>query len=730
MYGITKIHKVIAFYLSGSALLLTGCAENKNVNIDDMAPVAKKIKKELTIHGSTRIDNYYWLNQREDQKVLDYLNAENDYTTKKLKHTEELQKNLFDEIIGRIKKTDVSVPYKEGSYYYYTRYAEGNEYPVHSREQAKEGVDMIQAILADMESGTKREAEEILLDVNEMAKGSDYYDVTGLEVSPDETILAYGVDNVSRREYTIHFKNLTTGKLYDESIPKTAGGVTWASDNKTVFYTIKDETLREYKILKHVLGTSPADDVEVFHETDETYSTFVYKTKSKKYIVIGSYATLSSEYRILEADNPDGEFRVFHPREEKLEYSISHYKDKFYVKTNDDALNFKLMQTDVNETGKEHWEEVIAHREDVLIEGVEIFEDYLVIEERNKGLINIRVIRWDTKEEYYLEFPEDTYTAYVGYNPDYNTNMMRYGYTSLTTPSSSLMFNMTTKESVVLKEQEIIGDFDKSNYTAERLYAKATDGTMVPISLVYRKGLNKNGDNPTVLYGYGSYGASMDVYFSSARLSLLDRGFIWAIAHIRGGEDLGRQWYEDGKLLKKKNTFTDFISCGEHLIAEKYTSTDKLFAMGGSAGGLLMGAVVNMRPDLFKGIVAAVPFVDVVTTMLDETIPLTTGEYDEWGNPNEKEYYDYILSYSPYDNVEAKDYPAMLVTTGLHDSQVQYYEPAKWVAKLRDMKTDDNLLLLHTNMDAGHGGQSGRFRQFKETALEFSFMLDLVGITE
>ena len=730
MCGNTKIGSLIVSTPALGIVLHVGCSENVNVKNEIMAPVAEKIEKELTIHGHTRIDNYYWLNQRDDKKVLDYLRAENEYTSKRLAHTKELQVKIFDEIVGRIKKTDTSVPYKEHEYYYYTRYTEGMEYPIHSREAEVGSTDMIPTILKDLDSGKQRVGEEIMLDVNKMAEGFDYFDVTGLDVSTDNNILAYSVDTVSRREYTIYFKNLTTGKLYAESIPKTTGAVTWANDNKTVFYSVKDETLRSYKILKHVLGTSTDEDIEVFHETDEIYSTYIYKTKSKKYLVIGSHATLSTEFRILEADNPDGEFRIFHPREQKMEYSISHFQDKFYVRTNENALNFKLMETPLNATGKENWKEIIGHRDEVLIEDIEIFKDYLVIEERNKGLLNIRVIRWDSKEEYYLDFPEETYSSYIGYNPDYDTHQMRYGYTSLTTPNSTLMFDLDKRKSKLLKEQEVVGDFNKDNYASERVYAKADDGTMIPMSLVYRKGLDRNGDNPVVLYGYGSYGASMDPYFSSVRLSLLDRGFIWVIAHIRGGEDLGRAWYENGKMLKKKNTFTDFISCAEYLITEKYTKQEKLFAMGGSAGGLLMGAIINLRPDIFKGIVAAVPFVDVVTTMLDETIPLTTGEYDEWGNPNVKEYYDYILSYSPYDNVEAKDYPAMLVTTGLHDSQVQYFEPAKWVAKLRDMKTDDNLLLLHTNLDAGHGGQSGRYRQHKETAMEFAFMLDQIGVSE
>lgn len=675
-------------------------------------PVAEKIPKELTIHGDTRVDDYYWLNERDNPQVIDYLNAENAYKDAVMKHTESFQKKLYDEIVGRIKKTDMSVPSKESGYYYYSRYEEGGEYPIYCRRK-----------------GTMEAEEEILLNVNEMAKGHDYYSVAGYSVSSNNNLIAFGVDTVSRRKYTIHFKNLKTGEILPDKIPVTSGRAAWTNDNKTVFYTLKDEeTLRSYKILRHVLGTDPSSDKEIFEEKDVTFSAWVYKSKSKKYLIIGSSHTLSDEYRFLDAGNPDGKFKIIQPREKDLLYDVDHYKDKFYIRTNYKAKNFRLMATPVSKTTKGNWKEVIPHRDDVLLQGFEIFKDFLVVNERKNGLPNLRIMRWDKKGEHYLDFEEEAYSAYIAYNPEFDTAVLRYEYTSMTTPRSVFDYNMNTKEKTLLKQQEVLGDFDSNNYHAERLYATARDGTKVPISLVYRKGLEKNGDNPLLLYGYGSYGASMNAGFSSVRLSLLDRGFVYAIAHIRGGQEMGRYWYDEGKLLKKKNTFTDFIDCAEHLIAEKFTNPDMLFAQGGSAGGLLMGAIVNMRPDLFKGVIAAVPFVDVVTTMLDTNIPLTTGEWDEWGDPNKKEYYDYMLSYSPYDNVEAKDYPVMLVTTGLHDSQVQYFEPAKWVAKLRALKTDNNILLLDTDMESGHGGASGRFRRYNRTALQYAFFLDLVGI--
>jgi len=641
-----------------------------------------------------------------------YLMAENEYKDAVMKHTQSFQKKLYDEIVGRIKKTDMSVPSKESGYYYYSRYEEGGEYPIYCRKK-----------------GSMEAEEEILLNVNEMAKGHAYYSVAGFSVSTNNNLIAFGVDTVSRRKYTIHFKNLKTGEILLDKIPTTSGRAAWANDNKTVFYTLKDEeTLRSYKIMRHVLGTDPSSDKEVFEEKDVTFSTYVYKSKSKKYLIIGSSHTLSDEYRFLDADNPEGKFKIIQAREKDLLYDVAHYKDKFYIRTNYKAKNFRLMATPVNRTTKGNWKELIPHRDDVLLQGFEVFKDFLVVNERINGLPNLRIMRWDKKGEHYLDFGEETYSAYISYNPEFDTDVLRYAYTSMTTPRSVFDYNMNTKEKTLLKQQEVIGDFDSNNYHAERLYATARDGTKVPISLVYRKGLEKNGDNPLLLYGYGSYGATMSASFSSVRLSLLDRGFVYAIAHIRGGQEMGRYWYEEGKLLKKKNTFTDFIDCAEHLIAEKFTNPEKLFAQGGSAGGLLMGAIVNMRPDLFKGVIAAVPFVDVITTMLDTNIPLTTGEFDEWGDPNKKEYYDYMLSYSPYDNVEAKDYPVMLVTTGLHDSQVQYFEPAKWVAKLRALKTDNNILLLDTDMESGHGGASGRFRRYKRTALQYALFLDLVGI--
>ncbi len=678
-------------------------------------PVAEKIKKELTIHGDTRIDNYFWLKERENPKVLEYLKAENEYLNKSLKHTKKLQKNLYEEIIARIKQTDESVPYFKNGYWYYIRYEEGKEYPVYCRK--KENL---------------KNKEEVMLNVNEMAKGHSYYEVGGMSVSPDNKILAYGIDTVSRRLYTVYFKNLETGEVSNPGIVNTNASTAWANDNKTLFYTGKDvTTLRSYIIKKHKLGTSAENDLVAYEENDEIFTSDVYRSKSGDYIMIGSFSTLSTEYRTLKTNDPDGKFKIFQPREKNHEYYLGHFNDKFYIHTNWNAQNFRLMETSVDKTTKENWKELIPHRKDVYLIDMDIFENYLVVSERVEGLTKLRIINWENKEEYYLPFAEEVYEAYPSVNPEFETDWLRFSYSSLTTPNSVYDFNMATKEKKLMKQEEVVGDFSPDNYEAKRLYAYAKDSVKVPISLVYRKGIKLDGSNPLVLYGYGSYGYTIDPYFNSVRLSLLDRGFVYAIAHIRGGQIYGRPWYDDGKMMKKKNTFTDFIACAEELINEGYTSNEKLCALGGSAGGLLMGAVVNMRPDLFKAVIAAVPFVDVVTTMLDESIPLTTGEFDEWGNPAEsKEIYEYILSYSPYDQVESKDYPAMLVTTGLHDSQVQYWEPAKWVAKLRDIKTDDNILLLYTNMDTGHGGASGRFERYKETALEYAFFLDQMGINK
>lgn len=682
----------------------------------NLLPKAKKIQEVLTKHNDVRLDNFYWLKDKENPDVIDYLNAENDYSESMMKHTEGLQNVLFEEMKGRIKEDDTSVPYKLNGYWYLTKFETGKNYPIYVRK--KESLNA---------------AEELLFDCNIMAKDQAYFSLGGIAISPDNKLAAFSVDTVSRRQYSIQIKNLVTGEVYTDKILNTTGSVTWANDNKTLFYAMKDEvTLRSHKIFKHTLNTKSDKDLEVYHETDETFNTFVYKTKSKKYIVIGSSSTLSSEYRFINADNPSLDFKIFQKRTENLEYSIAHYNNHFYVISNiDGATNFKLSKTSELATEKENWEDIIPHRASVLIEDIEIFKDFLVINERENGLNKLRVISWNGQEDYYLPFKSKTYTAYIGNNPDFDSDLLRYGYNALDTPGSVIDYNLVTKESVVKKEQEILGGkFRKENYESKRIWAKGRDGVKVPISLVYKKGIKLDGTNPVLQYAYGSYGSTTDPSFSSVRLSLLDRGFIYAISHIRGGEYLGRQWYENGKLLNKINTFTDFIDCSKHLIAQNYTSNKHLYAYGGSAGGLLMGAIINMNPELYKGVIAAVPFVDVVTTMLDDSIPLTTGEYDEWGNPNELAYYKYMKSYSPYDNIKAQDYPNMLVTTGLYDSQVQYWEPAKWVAKLRELKTDNNKLLLKTDMESGHGGASGRFETLKEVALDYAFILDLEGISE
>lgn len=719
--------KTIFRYLTPGVLLITlACNREKISGSGDMQPpAAEKIPHELVSHGNTRIDNYYWMKladeqknaeQKDDQtrKVLDYLNAENEYLESRLKHTEPFQEKLYNEIVGRIKQTDESVPYQDNGYWYYTRYEEGQEYPIYCRKK-----------------GTLEAAEEVLLNVNDLARGHDYYSARGLSVSEDNNLLAFAVDTVSRRRYTIYIKDLRNNRIIDRPVPNTVGYVVWANDNKNFFYVVKDPvTLRSHKIYRHKLATDPSSDPLVYEEKDETFSTWIDKTKSDKYLVIGSGSTLTNYYQILEADKPEGSFREFSPREAGIEYSIDHFYDKFYVTTNLDARNFRLMETPEAKTARANWKEKIAHRQDTLLTGIEIFKDYLVLNERANASTLIRVIDQKTGKKHYLNFGEAAYTTFPSVNIDFNTEILRYGYSSLATPTSTFDYNMRTNEKKLLKQQEVVGGHDPAQYQTERLWATADDGTRIPMSLVYKKGIKRDGSNNTMLYGYGSYGSSTNPTFSSTRLSLLNRGFIYAIAHVRGGQEMGRQWYEDGKMFKKKNTFTDFIDCAEFLIEQGYTKPEKLFASGGSAGGLLMGAVVNMRPELFEGVIAAVPFVDVVTTMLDDDIPLTTGEFDEWGNPDVVESYMYMLEYSPYDQVRAQDYPNMLVTTGLHDSQVQYWEPAKWVAKLREMKTDDNTLLLRTNMETGHGGTTGRFKVYRETAQEYAFILDLAGISE
>ncbi|SNY99773.1 oligopeptidase B [Flagellimonas pacifica] len=678
-------------------------------------PIAKKNPQKLEKHGDVRVDDYYWMNDREDQEVLDYLNAENAYYQEMTLHTKDFQDSLFQEMKSRIKEDDSSVPYKYNDYWYITKFEIGQEYPIYLRRKN------------NMES-----KDEMMFDCNQLAKDHEYFKLRGISISPDNTLASFATDTVSRRQYTIQVKNLETGKVYEDKIENTTGSSVWGNDGQTLFYAKKDPvTLRSDKIYRHTLGTSAEEDILVFHEKDSTFNTFVYKTKSRKYLVIGSVSTLTSEYQILDANNPEEDFKMFSPRERGVEYSIAHYNGNFFVLTNkDSATNFKLMKATDEKTDAKFWEEFIPHRDDVLLEDVDIFKDYYVLSERKNGLNKLKISRWDGTDSFYLPFESETYVAGTSVNLDFDTKELRYYYNEMGAPYAIIDFNMEQKTKKVLKELEVLGGkFDKANYRTERLWATAKDGVKVPISLVYHKDTKLDGSSPLLQYAYGSYGSTIDPYFSSIRLSLLDRGFIYAIAHIRGGEYLGRPWYEDGKLLKKKNTFTDFIDCSKFLIEKKYTSAEHLYASGGSAGGLLMGAVVNMAPELYKGIIAAVPFVDVVTTMLDDSIPLTTGEYDEWGNPNEKEYYHYMKSYSPYDNVAAREYPNMYVSTGLHDSQVQYWEPAKWVAKLREYKKDNNLLFLDTNMDAGHGGASGRFESLKETAKEYAFILDLEGKT-
>ena len=690
------------------------------------APEAKQVPHTTEIHGLKLEDPYFWMRLSDEQKeanvaddqtsdVIDYLNRENEYKEKALLPTESLQKDLYDEIVGRIVKDDESVPVKYRGYWYYSRFEEGNEYAFNCRKKGNMDAD-----------------EEIMLNGPKMAEGHSYFSIGGSSVSPDNHLLVYGLDTVSRRQYTLYFKNLKTGELFEDEIPETTGGAVWANDNKTIFYTKKDpQTLRSYRIFKHVLGTSINDDILVYEETDETFYIGVGKSKSQEYIMISSSSTLSTETRFIKADEPDSDWTIVHPREANHEYGVSHYGNDFYIHTNKGAKNFKLVKTPVSNTSIENWVDVIPHRDDVLLEGTDFFSSHLVLSERKDGLTNIRVKKWDDSEDYHLEFNDPAYMAYTGANPDFDSENLRFGYTSLTTPYTTYEHNFSDRARKQLKQQKVLGGkFDSANYTSERIMVEARDGVKVPVSIVYHNDTKLDGNSPLLLYAYGSYGSSTDPGFSSTRLSLLDRGFIYAMAHIRGGSEMGRQWYEDGKLFNKMNTFTDFIDCGEALVELGYTSSEHMYAMGGSAGGLLMGSVMNLAPELFNGVIAAVPFVDVINTMLDETIPLTTFEFDEWGNPKEKDYFDYIMTYSPYDNVEVKDYPHTLITTGYWDSQVQYWEPAKWIAKLREHKTDDNILIMHCNMETGHGGASGRFARFKEVAMEYSFMFMLEGIDE
>ncbi len=674
-------------------------------------PSAKRIPHQLECHGHVRIDEYYWLKDRDNPEVLAYLRAENEYAAALRSHTRDLEQKLFEEIKGRIQQTDLSVPFKLGDYWYYTRYEEGKEYALYCRKK-----------------GSLTSPEEIMLDGNVLARGHDYFSLGNWKISSGQDILAFAIDTQGRRIYSIGFKSLITGEMVGEFIPSVTGNMEWGNDNRTLLYARQDpETLRSFRIFRHALGEDPRQDALVYEETDETFSVYVGKTKSKRYLVLGSHQTITSECWYLNADTPEGEFQLFQGRERGHEYDVDHLGEHFWIRTNDQAKNFRLMKAPLNSTHKQQWQEVIPHRSDVFFEGFELFQNYLVVEERMQGLIHLRILPSQGGTEHELDFGEPAYMAALGDNCEADSPYLRFGYTSMTTPMTIYDYHMETREKILLKQEKVLGGFQIAHYQTERLLAPALDGNSIPISLVYRKGFVRNGTHPLLLYGYGSYGASMDASFSSPRLSLLDRGFVYALAHIRGGEELGRQWYEDGKLLQKKNTFTDFIACAEFLAQQGYTAPQKLFAMGGSAGGLLMGAIMNMRPDLFHGVVAQVPFVDVVTTMLDPNIPLTTGEYDEWGDPNQRHFYDYMLSYSPYDNLEPQSYPHLLVTSGLHDSQVQFWEPTKWVAKLRALKTDNQRLLLRTNMEAGHSGASGRFKRYEETAMIYAFLLDLAG---
>ncbi len=695
--------------------MLSSCSHWTDVN----PPIAEKKPYQRVIHGDTVFDNYYWMidffkKGTDSTKVVDYLKAENAFLDTMMGSAKKFQADLFKEMKSRIKEKDESVPVFKNGYYYYTRSEEGKQYFKYCRKK-----------------GSLDAPEELILDVDEMAKGHAYYAASGFSVSPDNKFLAFGVDIVSRRQFVINIKSLETGKIYADAIPGTTGNPCWANDNKTIFYTENNPvTLLTEKIKKHIVGTPVSSDVLAYQEKDNSNYIGVGRAKNGKYIFIYSQATVSSEVRLLNADMPQGEFYVFQPRMKDVLYDVVPLADRFLVRTNLDAQNFRLMECPLNKTDSSSWKEIIPHRSDVLLEGVEEFKEFIVMNERKNGLVTLRIRNLKDNQEHYIDFGELTYAAYIGSNPEYNSSNLRYHYTSLTTPNSVYDYNFFSREKKLMKQQEVVGGYNPSDYVSERLYATAKDGTKVPVSIVYKKGFKKDGNAPLLLYGYGSYGNSIDATFSSNRISLLDRGFAFAIAHIRGGEEMGRQWYLDGKLMKKINTFTDFIDCGEFLIQQKYTSNKHLYAQGGSAGGLLMGAIMNMAPNLWNGIVAQVPFVDVVNTMLDESIPLTTNEFDEWGNPKEKEAYIYMKSYSPYENIEKKEYPNLLVTTGLHDSQVQYFEPAKWVAKLREMKTGNNVILLHTNMEYGHGGASGRFDYIKDIALVYAFLFKLEGISE
>ncbi len=674
-------------------------------------PVAKVVPKDVSVHGEERIDNYFWLRERDSQEVIDYLKAENAYTQAVMQDTEPLQEKLYQEMLGRIKETDFDVPVRRGDYYYYKRTEEGKQYPIHCRKH-----------------GNLDAPEQIILDQNELAEGKEFFRVGVLKISPNHELLAYSTDTTGSETYTIHIKNLQSGEKLQDHIPNTYYAVAWANDNQTLFYNTLDEAKRPFKLFRHTLGTDVSEDELMHFEEDDAYFLSVDKSKSEAYLFLELESNTTTEVWYLDANRPQDKFKVIHPRQHKMEYAVEHHGDKFFIMTNDNAVNFKVMQVGIDNPGKRNWVEFIPHREDVKIDGIEPFRNHLVVYERHRGLEKIAVIAPTSGDKHYVEFDEPAYSIHTHSNPEFDSNTVRFTYSSLVTPESVYDYDMDARTRELKKQKEVLGGYDPDQYQTERIFAEARDGKEIPISIVYKKGFQKNGRSPLWLYGYGSYGHTVEPAFNSNRLSLLDRGFVFAIAHVRGGGALGRPWYESGKLLHKKHTFNDFIDCAEHLIALNYTQSERLVISGGSAGGLLMGAVVNMRPDLFETVIAKVPFVDVINTMLDASIPLTVTEYEEWGNPNEKQYYDYIKTYSPYDNVKEQAYPHMLITAGLNDPRVQYWEPAKWTAKLRAMKTDDNLLLLKTNMGAGHSGPSGRYQHLREIAFEYAFVFKMLDI--
>ncbi|MBD3216848.1 MAG: prolyl oligopeptidase family serine peptidase [candidate division Zixibacteria bacterium] len=703
--------RAILLGLAGLCLVVSiSCSGEKQEAA--VPPTAEKKPHVDTLHGDIRVDDYYWLRDKEDSNVIAYLEAENEYLEKVMAHTEDFQEDMYEEILSRIKETDINVPYRLGDYYYYSRTEEGKDYPIYCRKK-----------------GSLEAEEEIYLDQNVLAKSYDYMDIGLMKISPSQQLLAYTIDTTGFENFTLFVKDLESGDLHPDIIKNCGYSVEWANDNQTLFYTIRDSANRPFKLFRHKLATEQENDALVYHETDDMYWMGVGKTKDDEYLIMATGTRGTDEYYFLDADNPTGKFKIVHPRTRGLEYSIDHYKGTWYIVTNDNATNFKLMKAPVENPGKDNWSEVIPHREDVKLDYIDLFEDHMVVWERADGLRQVQIRNFGTGEKHYVEFPEPVYSVSPGSTPEFKSKKVRLDYVSLVTPQSVFDYDMNTKEMELKKQREVLGGYDKTQYASERVFATGNDGAKIPISIMYRKdNFKKDGTNPMYFYVYGAYGNSLDPWFSSSRLSLLNRGFAFCIAHVRGGGEMGREWYDSGKKMQKINTFEDVISSSEYLIEENYTSAEKLVLVGGSAGGTTVGAAMNMRPDLFEVVIAHVPFVDIINTLLDPSIPLTTIEWEELGNPQEEEYYKYMLKYSPYDNVEAKEYPAMLVTTGLNDPRVAFWEPAKWVAKMRQMKTDDNPLLLKTNMGAGHMGASGRYDYLKDLAFEYVFILDHFGI--